>query len=304
MSYFQQAIKIYTNQLNYDSADREAAVNYDPENEPSMTGESYKNSDDSSFGTTGALFDLVDNKLNSVATFETNSQTTTATIDFDLTNNITFDATIIGNHNFKTADAKITVKDGGIAVAVTNSRSGTQQPDGQWKLSNIDSVSTNVVTVASDGCMIITHASTTSKNIQVTTDDVSTYDADITIGEVCLCNTWTAPHAPDIETWQDISNAANNVMNTQGGQNYSVGFHGERREWNMVWTGVSTSVKEELEQVYRGTKGARNPFWVDLGEYTSDRHYLHYVRFVDNQLVSTPLAGGTLWVVTLRFRQE
>lgn len=300
MSYFNAPIKIYTNLLNHATtgATRDYNLNYDPANEPSVSGETYTSSGGEA---SGALYDLVDNKQDTVVTFDSNGQSTTITIDFDLTTSISPDALIVMNHNFE-SNAKIRILKSGSAQTIVNGFSGNIQEEGHLQLEggSVNSTSWNSVY---DKHLVATFSGSSGSAWELElTPGAANYISDITIGEVAFCNTWTAPHAPEVEGWQDTIDYNNDTISARGGQAYSQGYGGERKAWNLSWTGLTNTQKDNLQQAFRETKGSQFPFWVDLGEDVSDA-YLHYVRLASKP-VYTPIAGGTLWNASFSIRQE
>lgn len=297
MSYNNSSIKIYTNLLNHDPNNREYNLNYAPNSEPSASGETYTCSGGD---TSGPLYDLVDNKQDTVVTFDSDSQNTTITIDFDLTSNITPDAVIIMGHNFE-SNATLEIQRATVAQTIVNGYSGSLQEEGYFQLEGgaVDDTEYD----AYDSCLLCTFDGTAGNDWQIElTPGAGSYISDLEIGEVAFCNTWTQPHAPEVDSWQDSVEYNADVTPSRGGQNYSQGYGGERKAWNLSWTAMDNAKKEALQQAFRETKGPRFPFWIDMGEDASDV-FLYYVRLTTNP-VYTPIAGGTLWNVSISIRAE
>lgn len=305
MAYNQKSIVFYPNLLKEHQSLRERLLNFNPENEPTLTGETYTCSGGE---TSGALYDLVDDSIETVVTIDTFPQTTNPVINFDTSTEIEIDTVIIAGHNLDSSDAEIEIKYNTSTTAdINNSYSGSQGLNGGFECS-ADSLDSEVSDVGSDGVTLFSiddgeNSTVTDDNFVIDiTYGSSSYDDDIEIGEISFCKSWTAPHAPEVESWQDTLEYGTELVNSTGGKNYGIGYYGERKRWNLSWTGMSNAKKTSLEQVFRTTKGSRHPLWVDLGENAS-APYLYYVRFAGNP-VFTPIAGGTLWNVSISIRQE
>lgn len=201
MSYNLSLIKIYPNVVNYHLTARDTGLNYDPENEPTITGESSTSSGgEADTGAQGKpAYDLVDNKIGSVNTIDTNGESSAPVIHLDTTTNCTVDTLIMANQNFTTAGAEYRVRYGGTPTTATmnTAYSGAQAVTGEWQSAS-DNVNSNYHTTPADGISIANFDSFTSNLfiVEFTTSE-ATYTADMTIGEVCFCQSWTAPTAPE-----------------------------------------------------------------------------------------------------------
>ena len=304
MSYYKQAIKIYPNLLNHHTSQRETSLNYNPEAEPSITGETFTNS-----GGETALpcYDLVDDKLSAVVTTDSNGQTPNVTVDFDLSGNITANAIIVANHNFNTAGADISPEHTGTGMTIVTAWGGAQDVKGAFQCSSETlggAGSVALVVTPTDGLLLINFSDVTDNNWELVIEENDTqFDADITIGEVIISQKWTSPHAPEVTSWNDSVEYGNVINQAAGGQNYGVGYHGERKGWSLSWQHLTQTQYDNLQQVFRITKGSRHPFFIDLGEHATNQ-YLHFVRLVGDSFSATPLAGGLFWNVSFQIKAE
>ncbi len=305
MSFNNQLIKFYPNWLNYNTSDIDG-INYDPEAEPSITGEGYTNSDGT---TSGPAYDLIDNKIGSVVTLDTDSQASSPTIQFDLTGSIKFDTVILANNNF--GDVVVDVEfDVGIAGTVTfstcNSTSVTiKRPRGYYILDNPVSVSSDAASFAAseDGIALFELDGETGEvQFQVDFSAIAPYSDDMILGEVVASLKWEAPHAPEVSGWFNVDKYGNVINRTPGGQNYGTLNHGLKKRITLPFKNLSSVQEELLAEVFQVTKGSTYPMFVDLGEHAT-QHYLRYMRLV-GEYSSIPIAGGTYHNATITLEEE
>lgn len=246
---------------------------FSPTAEPSINGETYTCSGGE---TTGAAYDLLDNKRTSVVTLDTNGETSTPNIDVDTTENITlFDFAILDNHNLKTCDATASV--GITGIHAYTGTLGTELTS--------DSLVSDNITISHDDLLLITIDSPSYTGASFTVDFTSlsgAYDADMEFGEIAVGVSFTPSIAPDINIVENQSYEGVTVIRSKGGQKYGFETFGERKSWSLTWSYMTNADKESFQTVYEVTKGPKIPFWIDLGEATNPK--LYYVRFVQNSL--------------------
>jgi len=269
---------------------------YDAAAEPSIVTQNYASSGGE---TTGAAYDLVDNRRDARITIDTSGETDNFNVDFDLTANITAaNFVIVDNHNFQTASAEITVGYGGSAQTIASGYAGT--------LNNalaLLTLSTNVLRKPiTDGILLINFSGTrTAQNFEVYStyeSDVGIeYTADVLMGEIGIGASFTPSVAPDINLIETQHFDGVEVRRSAGGQNTSFKRYGERKAWALTWSYVSNTDKEGFQKVFQITEGGRYPFWIDLGE--SATPHLYYVRFLQNALSVRKLTANAYEVTIL-----
>jgi len=312
VSFFKQAIKFYPNWLNYNTSDIDG-INYDPENEPTVVGEDYKNSGDSAFGNfaaNGPAYDCIDNKIGSVVTIETSGQSSTPEIHFDLTTAIKFDTVILANHNLGTVEVDVEFDDtsGNVGFDTCNCTTlNIRYPKGYYVLDNAVTVSSNTATFVSGEIGIALFETDSEPAETVFEVDLDPTGAaftanNLTMGEVIASQKWTAPHAPETQGWRNVDRYGHVINRTQGGQNYGTFNHGIKKRITLSWKNLSSSQLDDLEEVFQVTKGSTYPMFVDLGEHAT-QHYLRYMRLVGD-FSSVPIAGGTYHNVQLTLEEE
>ena len=166
-------VTFYPNYIHY--------AGYDATAEPSASGETYTCSGGE---TSGALYDLLDNRRSSVVTFDSNGEASSPTIDFDTTNDVSlFSFVIIDNHNLDSANAGVEVQASTVKQAIDASYAGALE-----SATELQSVGDNVVDCESDGVLLILlDDPPTDNDIQIVTrPPLGGYTADITIGEIAV----------------------------------------------------------------------------------------------------------------------
>ena len=103
------------------------------------------------------------------------------------------------------------------------------------------------------------------------------FDADITIGEVALGVSFTPTVSPDVPQPESIA-YGNTITQSRGGQKNAVQFFGKRRRWTLGWKIIQETDMTSLKAVWDACNGTLYPFWIDLGEGSSNP-LLYYVRF-------------------------
>lgn len=296
MSYFQRNMVFYPNYLFYHSSEKEYERNFSPSAEPSVSGPTYTNSDGS---TSGPLFDLVDNKRNTVCTLA--SHAGTVTIDIDLTSAIvSLDTVIIDNHTINASSgATVLVQEATTKKAMTAAYQSNGDNVDRYKGgqdTDAMTITSDVTGVDDDGLLLMKFTPYDASDMQIVFTPVGAGTGVIEIGEICLSKSWTPPHAPDIDPWEDNFNFPGENILTPGGQIYGIGNHGSRRAWRLSWSHISQTHKENLQQVYEAAHGGKNPMYFDLGEGSDP--YIYYGRFIERSLSMRPMTGGTVWNVS------
>ena len=262
-------VKLYANLL--------WGAGFNSENEPGVAGQNYVCSGGE---TSGPAYDLVDAKNTSVITLDTNGETTDFSIEFDLTNDIEVDSIIVDAHNFRTADAKIDIhyEDGvyDIQATMNTAYSGTL-----GTALAAQTITSSVVQNPADGILLMNLTAIDMTVSLLRGDGATTFNADVTIGEIYLCKKMEFSIAP--ETPEIIRNYNGITINeSRGGQKSSYKRFGERKAWRLNWPILSETDKDNFLTVVETTEGRRYPFYIDLGEAATPQ--LYFVRFVQDSI--------------------
>ena len=268
---------------------------FDAVNEPTLSGETYTNSGGE---TTGPLYDLLDNRRTNVVTMDSLSQTNIMTVRIDLTTSITCTALIIDNHNLKTAACICDFEQGAVDVSIISSHSGTL-----GTALTDDSPGATFVPSA-DGVTLMTFTSAADTRWDLQINDVSAYDADVTIGEILLSAEFAPAHNPEYGSDLDYRMDGSEFTESDGGQRYGFSTHSnDRRAWRLTWKFMSDSDMSNLEDIFFFTRGSKFPFYIDLQDIEGNSTpTLYYVRFM------RPLRFKQLtkdaWQVTVDIEEE
>ena len=269
---------------------------FDAANEPSVSGQVATMS---GAETTGPLYDLVDNRRTNTLSLDTNGETTAAVIRLDLTTSISATGMIIDNHNLNTAGALLDLAQGAADVTITASYSGTLGSE----LTG-DTILSGNSTIDTDGVTLLQFSSVSDTRWDLTIDDVSTFSADVTLGEIFLSNYFAPSFNPELQPTFGYDMPGSSYRESDGGQRYGFSTHtNKRRSWRLMWKYMSDSDKSNLEDIFLFTGGTKYPFYIDLnGPLGSTNPHLFYVRFM------RPLSFIGLtkdaWQVTIDIEEE
>ena len=250
--------------------------------EPSITTQGYACSGGE---TSGAAYDLVDNRNSNVITIDTNGEATDFAVDLDLTSDMqdiaSPDFVIVDNHNFKTASVNVYLENDGSSTNLTSAYSGTLGTE--LTAESIDTGGDHFVDEPTDGVLIINFTAeqnATDQNLEILglDDGGANFTADVTMGEIAMGKKCTPGVSPDINQQESIM-YGNAVQQSRGGQKYGVQYHGKRRSWTLGWKILQETDMTNLKAVWDACNGSLYPFWIDLGEGSSNP-LLYYVRFV------------------------
>jgi len=280
------AVTFYPNNIHY--------AGFDAAAEPTITGETYTSSGGE---TSGAVYDLVDNRETNKVTIDTNAAATTIPIRLDVTSSLSCDFAIIGNHNLNTSGALFDIEQGGANVTLTASYSGT--------LGSETAADAAAGTPDADGVTLVTFSSVADTQWEIELDSSDgNYDADATIGEIAFGASKAPSFNPELQPLFGYDMPGSSYNESDGGQRYGFSTHtDERRSWRMTWKYMSDVDKKKLEDVFLWTRGVKFPFYIDLGPVLrATNPQLYYVRFV-RPLSFTGLTADA-WQVTIDIEEE
>ena len=266
-------VTFYPNEIQY--------CGFDPNAKPSISGNGFTCSGGE---TSGVGYDVVDNRRSAVITLDTDGETALATFDFDLYAAITnANFLIIDNNNLKTADAKVLLDHGGVGIELINSWFGALG-------SALAKYTVTPGVVDTDGIALFTFANTTDDNWEVSIDDVSTFDADVTIGELIIGKRFTPATNCELGEPAEFGYTDEGValITNKSGKRYALKEHSERRRWNLEFRYVSASDLTEFQRIFRVTRGC--PLYVSL-DSDSATPTLYRVRIM-NAYNARPIAAG------------
>ena len=265
--------------------------------EPTITGQGFVSSGGES---SGAAYDLLDDKRTSLVTVDTSGETVEFEIDFDMTTNLV-DPTfyILDNHNLKTADAKVIFEIGGVASSNAGPAYNGTLGGALTLVEDVD----GVVTPSLDGILLVVMGPTMDDHhFEINVNDVSTFDADVTLGEVSVGISFTPTTSPNLPVPISYGDGSS-MLESAGGKRYGFTRHGVRKGWKLTWPFMSAANKTSLETVFLVTGGMKHPFYIDLGETASTTPTLHLVRFMSPRLDFTQVTGNA-YSITLDIEEE
>ena len=291
------AITFYPNLIHYSG--------FDPSAEPSVEGQGYASSGGE---TTGAAYDVVDNRNDNVITVDTDGETASFGFRITLTSNIAPDFCIIDGHNLATANAETNIiyDYGGVTGDQTLDTAYSGTLGSALTAEGIDS--DEVEAPANDGVMLINFSGSANSDDDwfVAFDEdpnniPDNFHADVTIGEISLGASFSPAHGPEINALFSYKMPGYTNI-SGGGQKYGYAVHTNyQRAWRLNWKFMSDSDKTSLENVFKYTNGTQFPFYIDLGEAATPQ--LYYVRFVPDTLSFTALTDDA-WAVTVSIEEE
>lgn len=270
---------------------------FDATAEPSITGNNYVSSGSE---TTGALYDLLDNRRTNVVTIDSSGESGQIVIRTDVTSAMNCDFCIIDNHSLNSAGAACDILQGTVGVSIANSYSGTLGSE----LS--DDSPGGTFTPGADGITLVTFTDASDTRWELTMDEtVANFAADITMGEIVLGNAWGPPTNPELQPLFNYDMPGSSFRESDGGQRYGFSTHSNsRRAWRLTWKYMSDQSKLTLEtNVFNWTRGGKYPLYVDLGPVLGDTNpRLYYVRFM-KPLSFTGITKDA-WQVTVDIEEE
>ena len=178
---------------------------------------------------TGSEIELFDMKPLNLVTFDTKGSAITrtdhviVTLDVMGTTSNRHSFIAILNHNCASASAKIRV-----ASTDTKSQVESENLSGANALSctevlNADSISTNIITPASDCSTIVTFSETNDRFIGIQFEGNSSFSInnDLTVGCILVGEYFDMPVSPDLNVKRSIAFDKNTIQESLGGQRYS-----------------------------------------------------------------------------------
>jgi len=282
------SVTFYANSIMY--------YGFDPTAEPTLSGNGYACSGGE---TSGVVYDLLDNRRTNQVTVDTNGESGTVTIQIDLTSSATCTNMIIDNHNLKTANTDCDIEQGGVDVTLSTSYSGAIGTE-----LSADSIN-GAFSPDTDGVTLVTFSSVADTQWELLIDEGGvSYAADITIGEIFLSNGFSPSFNPELQPTFGFDMPGSSFSESGGGQRYGFSSHtSKRRSWRLAWRYMSTSDKEDLEDVYLFTGGSKYPFYIDLsGPLGNTNPTLFYVRFM--QPLSFRGLTNDAWAVDVYIEEE
>lgn len=265
--------------------------------EPSITTQNYASSGGE---TTGAAYDLVDNRNTKVITIDTSGESGPWTVDLDTSANIVAaNFSILDNHNLATAgaDIKQTYSNGSLQ-ALTAAYGGTL-----GSALAAETVASNQVIEPTDGILLFDFNGTRTHNnweLEVE-EDGATFDADVTMGEYIIGVSFTPSFSPELNLGHSYAHPGVNVVQASGGPKYGFSTYDDTvNSWTMNWKYMSDADKVLLKVVYDITVGGKYPFYIDLGE--SATPHLYRVRFTSEPKFTQLTADA--WGVSVSIAEE
>jgi len=250
--------------------------------------------------TSGSLYDLLDNNREVTLSIDTSGETTAADIQVEVTTAISCNFVIIDNHNLKTADAFYRLEQGDSPIeTMSTAFSGTL-----GSALSADTIDGNdeEITVVADGISLAKFTSATDTRWEVIIEDVSTFDADVTLGELILGTSFTPAFSPELNQTYKYMYKTSGFVESSGGKKY--GFARDttaQRQWRLFWKYMSDANKTSLQTVFDITRGSKFPFYIDFGEAATPQ--LYRVRFIENSLSFTQLTKDA-WSVSVVIEEE
>ncbi|MHA2039694.1 MAG: hypothetical protein ACW98X_25025 [Promethearchaeota archaeon] len=272
-------------------------VGFDAAAEPTITGETFTCSGGE---TADPGYDLLDNRRTNVITYDSTGQTTAIVNRIDASSSHTNNFCILDNHNLNTDEAKVDLAQGGSGITLTNSYSGTLGEE-----LSTDGISGGVsALIGEDGVTLILFGSVSDTRWDVTIDDISTHQADITLGEICFGFYKTTSTNPELQPIFGYDVPGASFRESDGGQRYGFStYRTERRSWRMTWKYITDSEKADFEWAYLLSVGTKFPFYIDLsGPLGNTNPTLFYVRFM-RPLSFTGITKDA-WQVTIDIEEE
>lgn len=180
-------------------------------------------------GSEAELFDM--NPLNQVV-FETSADGTTQAdhvlININTGGDYKIDFVAILNHNLNSCSGKFRVcrsNTSGNIDSVTEIEDGTaDRITSAVEVLNAASISTNIITPASDGSSIVSFGASDDQYWAIQFEGDSTFDGtnDLKVGCIIIGESYTLPHSPDLNVKRSVMYDGVNIQESLGGQRYSV----------------------------------------------------------------------------------
>jgi len=268
---------------------------FDAAAEPSNSGETFTSSGGE---TTGALYDLLDNRRTNKTVWDTNGESVVTTVRVDVTNTILCDFCIIDNHNLNSTEVDLDIEQGGSNITLTNSYSGT--------LGSELSADGTAGTPDVDGITLITFDAVSDTQWEIEMNmDADPFNDDAEMGELVLGNSYVTDTNPELQPLFGYDMPGSSFRESDGGQRYGFSTHeNSRRSWRLTWKYMSDQKKLGLEtNLFKYTRGTKYPFYIDLGDVLGATNpQLYYVRFM-RPLSFTGITKDA-WQVTIDIEEE
>lgn len=126
------------------------------------------------------------------------------------------------NHNCATATAKIRISSSDTKSHVAVADFGSATALSCTEVVNADTISTNIITPATDGSTIVKFSETDDRyfGIQFEGSSGNFSSTDLTVGCILVGEIYELPHAPDLELIRTISFDQVSVLESSGGQRF------------------------------------------------------------------------------------
>ena len=300
-------------------------------------------------GSEAELFDM--NPLNQVH-FETSASSSIRAdhvlLNINTGGDYTIDFVAIFNHNLNSCNGKFRIAHAATAGAidsVTEMEDGTAtRVNNVTEVVNGDSISNNIVIPAENGSTIVTFDENDAQYWGIQFEGNTSFDSsnDLKIGCVLLGESYTLPHAPDINVKRTIVYDGVNLQESLGGQRYTVSTQTGKQfvnsnskspfvraanqarvyngrlgyEFSASYLNSSDVMPPDYSQVvanettdsvvadlYNRTLGNRIPFcFTTDSTSTSEADYM-FARFVENSIEMTQVAY-TMYNVSFKIEEE
>jgi hypothetical protein len=246
------------------------------------------------------LYDLLDNVRTRLLSIDTSGETTAADIQIETTATMSCNFVIIDNHNLKTADAFYRLEQGDAPIETMSvAYSGTL-----GSALSADTIDGNdeEITVVADGVSLAKFTAATDPRWEIIIDDVSTFDADVTLGEIVLGTSFTPARSPELNQSFKYMYKTAGFSESGGGKKYGFAANTtSQRQWTLRWKVISDSDLSSFLTLYDVTCGPKFPFYIDFGLDATPR--LYRVRFIENSLSFTQLTKDA-WSLSVTVEEE
>ena len=175
--------------------------------------------------TAGSAAELFDMKPLNKCTFDTSADTdghVLITLDTQSAHKKSFVAIL--NHNMASADAKFRISASNTEAHIQAVDMGSATAMSCTEVVNADSISTNIITPATDGSTIVKFAESSLRywGIQFEGDSSNTFGStDLFVSNILLGEYYEMPHAPDLSVKRSIMFDKTKLQESVGGQRYS-----------------------------------------------------------------------------------
>ena len=175
--------------------------------------------------TTGSEAELFDMKPLNKCTFDTSADTDGHVIvNADLQGSSRKSFVAILNHNMNSADAKVRISASDTESHIQAVDFGSATAISCTEVVNADSISSNIITPATDGSTIVKFSESSLRywGIQFEGDSSNTFGStDLFVGCILIGEYYEMPHAPDLSVKRSIIYDNTKLQESVGGQRYS-----------------------------------------------------------------------------------